>query len=83
MFFLAIITFSMTHQKKLKDAFSANAYGFACFPNKISGTTIARLLYGDLRGCSWCFPHGWEVDNSTISNRQRNWKRFRKTQWKQ
>ncbi|MEO1257773.1 MAG: phosphate ABC transporter substrate-binding protein [Bacteroidota bacterium] len=73
----------MSDQKKLKDAFSTNDYGFACLPNKISGTAIARLLFGNLRGCSWCFPHGWEVDNSTVNNRQRNWKKFRKTRWKQ
>ncbi len=68
--------------KKLKKAFGLDEFGIINFPNKISNVVIARLLYGEGRGCSWCFPHGFETNNSTISNRQRNWKKFRKTKWK-
>lgn len=33
-------------------------------------------------GCSYCFPHGCETINSKEIKFQRNWKKYRKTQWK-
>lgn len=71
------------HRKRLRKAFGlVKGHEVIDYPPKISGTQISRLLYGNRLGCSWCFPHGWEVVNSTLDNNQRNWKRFRKTQWK-
>jgi hypothetical protein len=66
----------------LRRAYGVNDYGFADLPTKVSGTTISRLLVGQWMGCTWCFPHGWEVINSTGSKRQRSWKKYRKTQWR-
>jgi len=69
--------------KKLKRVFGEDEFGFAELPQKISGVQISRVLYENERGCSICFPHGFETDNSTAHrNRQRSWKKFRKTQYK-
>jgi hypothetical protein len=65
-----------------KRVFGVNEWKMADYPVKISGIQLSRLLYGNAMGCSRCFPHGYETINSTIVNRQRSWKKFRKTQWK-
>jgi hypothetical protein len=69
-------------EKWFTKAFRTNEWGMADFPVKISNVRISRIIYGDYMGCSWCFPHGYETVNSTIANRQRNSKKFRKTKWK-
>jgi hypothetical protein len=74
--------FFMKKIKKLEKAFGFNEFEVIDCPQKFSNVQFSRLLYGNLMGCSWCFPHGWETTNSTISKRQRNWKKFRKTKWK-
>lgn len=56
-------------------------FAFAALPPKHSNVQLARLRYCK-KECSFCFPHGFEVSNSTSNNRQRSWKRFRRTQWK-
>lgn len=66
----------------VRQRFGFNEYGLIDFPNKISGTQISRILYGDEMGCSLCFPHGYEVMNAKYTKFQRNWKKYRKTQWK-
>ncbi len=65
-----------------KRVFGVNEWGMADYPAKISGIQLSRFLYGNAMGCSLCFPHGYETINSTIVNQQRNWKKFRETQWK-
>lgn len=72
----------MKRQKQMQKAFGINEFGFVDFPAKISNVQVSRVEYCK-RECSFCFPHGWETSNSTrITNRQRSWKRFRKTRWK-
>lgn len=73
----------MKAQKRMRAAFGKNEIGQADLPVKISNVQIARLIIGDKSGCSRCFPHGFEVSNSTISNNQRNWKRYRMTRWRE
>jgi hypothetical protein len=68
--------------KSLRQAFGINEYGLIDFPMKISNVQVSRILYGDNLGCSWCFPHGIEAINSKEIKFQRNWKKYRKTQWK-
>jgi hypothetical protein len=73
----------MKRQRQMQKAFGVNEFGLVDFPVKISNIRISRIIYGNERGCSWCFPHGWETDNSTMFiNSQRNWKCFRRTKWK-
>ena len=73
----------MKRQKQMQKAFGTDAFGLVDFPVKMSNVQVSRIVYGNEKGCSWCFPHGWETGNSTMfTNRQRNWKRFRKTRWK-
>jgi hypothetical protein len=69
----------MKKVKCLKKAFGVNEWGLVDYPTKTSNVKIERVRY---RGCPWCFPHGYETTNSTINNRQKNWKKFRKTRWK-
>lgn len=73
----------MNRLKQMQKAFGVDEFVHFNFPIKISNVRLARLLYGNKSGCSYCFPHGYETVNSTVANRQRNWKRFRKTKWKE
>ncbi|WP_336689938.1 MULTISPECIES: phosphate ABC transporter substrate-binding protein [unclassified Chryseobacterium] len=68
--------------KTLKKSFGSNEFGLIDFPKKISNVQISRILYGNEMGCSYCFPHGFETINSKEIKFQRNWKKYRKTQWK-
>lgn len=70
-------------RKRLVRAFGENSLGMIDFPTgKFSNVRISRVIYGDNMGCSYCFPHGFETVNSTLSKQQRNWKKFRCNQWK-
>lgn len=68
--------------KTLKKSFGTNECGLIDLPKKISNILISRILYGNEMGCSYCFPHGFETINSKEIKFQRNWKKYRKTQWK-
>ncbi|MFY7846757.1 phosphate ABC transporter substrate-binding protein [Chryseobacterium gambrini] len=68
--------------KTFKKSFGINEYELIDFPKKISNVQISRILYGNEMGCSYCFPHGFETINSKEIKIQRNWKKYRKTQWK-
>ncbi|WP_333597483.1 phosphate ABC transporter substrate-binding protein [Chryseobacterium flavum] len=68
--------------KAVRQKFGFNEYGLIDFPKKISGVQITRIMYGDEIGCAYCFPHGFEVVNAKYTKFQRNWKKYRKTQWK-
>jgi hypothetical protein len=73
---------SMKRKKQIGKAFGLmEEWPFIDFPAKISNIQISRIIYCK-KECSRCFPHGWETSNSTVNNRQRNWKRFRTKQWK-
>ena len=72
----------MKREIRLIKAYGKNQYGLADVPKKISGIRVARIHIGEEAGCSRCFPHGYETINSHIVNRQRNWKKQRKNQWK-
>jgi hypothetical protein len=72
----------MKKLKPLRQSFGINEQGLIDFPKKISNVQISRILYGNEMGCSWYFPHGYETFNSKEIKFQRNWKEYRKTQWK-
>ena len=72
----------MNEKKVFRKAFRLNEFGLVDFPKKISNVKISRLKYGEERGCSWCFPHGWETTNATVAKNKKNWKNHRKNQWK-
>lgn len=72
----------MKKGKTIKRMFGTDEYGFEMIPAKISNIRVARIQFGDERGCSYCFPHGWETSNSTrFTNAQRSWKKYRKAQF--
>jgi len=72
----------MKKENRLIKSFGKNEAGKASMPRKISGTFVSRIVFGEEMGCDWCFPQGYETVNSHIRNRQRNWKKHRKTKWK-
>lgn len=72
----------MKNKKKLVKAFGKNDFEMIDFPLKISNVQISRILVGEIMGCSYCFPHGYETSNATILKGKRCWKKYRKTQWK-
>lgn len=73
----------MGKNKKLQKAFGIGEDGIILVPFKYSNVKLSRLdNYDKMGGCYFCFPHGVDCINSKQSNIQRNWKRFRKTQYK-
>jgi len=72
----------MNNEYRLIKMFGVNDYNLADLPAKYSGTKITRIFIGEEIGCSYCFPHGIETRNSHYFNRQRCWKKYRRTQWK-
>lgn len=72
----------MRREYRLIKAYGKNEVGLADVPSKVSGVSVSRIIIGEETGCSHCFPHGPETINSHIGNRQRSWKKQRKTQWK-
>ena len=72
----------MKDKKIFLRAFGRNEFGFADLPKKLSNITLSRLEYGFNRGCPWCFPHGYETNNATVDKNKRNWKNWRKQQYK-
>ena len=73
----------MKHYRKLKKAFGLNEFGRIDYPKKISNVKISRIVNHEIMGgCSYCFPHGYETTNSTLSKNTRSWKKNRKYQWK-
>ena len=72
----------MKEKKGAIQAFRFNDYGLVDYPKKISNVQIARIFHGEERGCDRCFPHGFETDNSSISKNKKNWKFYRKHQWR-
>lgn len=72
----------MREKKVFVKAFGKNEFGFADFPIKISNVQVSRIESGEIMGCSYCFPHGWETVNSTIGKNKRNWKHYRKKQYR-
>lgn len=71
------------NRRSLVRAFGIDEYGQIELPPKISGTTISRLLKGEWMGCSYCFPHRWEVINAKWKKDLSCWKRYRKHQWRE
>lgn len=70
-------------KKTLKKYFGMNAFGLEDLPRKLSGVRISRALIGEYMGCARCFPHGIEVVNAKWKKHQRNWKKYRRYQWKE
>ncbi|MBX0290341.1 hypothetical protein K3G63_07820 [Hymenobacter sp. HSC-4F20] len=73
----------MKRVKQLQKAFGMVEEGcFVDFPAKFSNVQVSRVVFGNARGCAYCFPHGPETSNATLAKRERSWKQFRRTQWK-
>ena len=72
----------MKEKKYYAKAFGINEYGKVDFPWKISNVRISRIQWGEFNGCSWCFPHGFETCNSTILKNKKNWKFYRRNQFR-
>ena len=71
----------MKDKKVFLSAFGLNEMGVIDFPKKISNVKLARIEWGEYQGCAFCFPHGFEVTNSTWKKNRRNWKYKRKKQF--
>jgi hypothetical protein len=77
------MTVSMRRKKQISKAFGlTEEWQQIAFPPKTSNVHLSRVIFCK-RDCTYCFPHGWEMSNSTVNNRQRNWKRFRSKQHKE
>lgn len=73
----------MKAKRKLSKAFGVDEYGFPDIPRKASNVKISRIINSEARGgCAYCFPHGVDLNNAHFIKYQRNWKKYRKFQWK-
>ena len=67
---------------KVKKVLGQTPEGLPDIPQKISNVKLARIVHGEERGCSRCFPHGVETDNSTVRKHRRSWKHHRQTKYR-
>lgn len=72
----------MKEKKVFIKAFGLNEFGYLDVPRKMSNVKIERLELGELMGCSWCFPHGFETTNASCFKNRKSWKFYRKKQYK-
>lgn len=73
----------MKTEVALKKAYGVDEFGFANVSGKIGNVKVSRLAnVEDRGGCTYCFPHGFETNNSHLKNNQRSWKKHRINQWK-
>jgi hypothetical protein len=68
--------------KAMKRAMGSDDEGFPAMPTKIGNVKLSRIVLGEESGCSRCFPHGFETNNSTESKNRRSWKNHRKTKYR-
>lgn len=69
------------HQR-IKQMLGSTEEGFPDTPQKMSNVKLARLVHGDERGCSRCFPHGPETSNNRWTKQSRSWKQHRQTRYR-
>ena len=68
---------------RMQRMFGIDELGIIDVPRKFSNIRISRIQnFIERGGCPFCFPHGDETSNSKYGNLQKNWKKFRRTQWK-
>ena len=69
-------------RNRVKRMFGKTSDGLTDTPRKMSNIRLSRIMHGDERGCSRCFPHGSETNNATASKNRRSWKHHRKTKYR-
>jgi hypothetical protein len=67
---------------KVKKVLGQTPEGLPDIPQKISNVKLARIVHSKEHGCSRCFPHGIETDNSTARKHRRSWKYYRQTKYR-
>lgn len=73
----------MKYRKRFVKAFGLTDERQVDFPSKISNTRVSRIQnYLRMGGCRYCFPHGVETTNSTVSKNTKNWKKHRRHQYR-
>lgn len=72
----------MSKEQTLIKAFGMDDYYFANIIIKHSNVRISRIFNGQLMGCTFCFPHGYDNVNHRHTKDLKCWKRYRKHQWR-
>ena len=72
----------MNKEAKLSLFYGEDEFGFANITGKISNIKISRIINAEGITCSRCFPHGIDTKNSHYHNSSRNWKQYRKKQYR-
>ena len=72
----------MKKEVRLIRFYGINEAGLAALPHKVSGRQVSRICVGEEMGCSLCFPHGIDTSNSYLTKEQRNWKKYRRVQYR-
>lgn len=68
--------------KKLVKAYGKNEFDIVDIPTKVESSKYQRIIFGNIMGCSYCFPHGPETFNATAIKNKRNWKYYRNNQYR-
>lgn len=66
----------------LFSSYGKTEVGMPDISGKVGNVRLSRLANGRVRGCSFCFPHGHETDNSKWAKGGRSWKYYRRTQYR-
>ncbi|HVT89149.1 MAG TPA: hypothetical protein VHD56_09885 [Tepidisphaeraceae bacterium] len=69
-------------RKRVTKMIGATAEGLPDTPRKMGNVRLSRIVHGQERGCSYCFPHGIETNNGTARKNRRSWKNHRKTKYR-
>ena len=67
---------------RVKKVLGTTVEGLPDTPMKMSNIKLSRIANGEERGCSRCFPHGIETNNSAKKKNRRSWKNHRKTKYR-
>ena len=69
----------MKARKQLRQSLGWNIEDW---PRRYSNIQWARIVYGEIEGCTRCFPHGQETSSGHHTKDLGCWKRYRRTQWR-
>ncbi len=68
--------------KRLYKYYGLDYYGFTYLPVKISGRWLTKLIHGPETPCELCFRIGFDLCSNRKRDIKRNWKKYRKLQYK-
>lgn len=70
------------NKKCVYSFYGLDEFGFSEIPCKTSGVWLSKLIKGKEYSCALCFRAGLDLSNSRKHPVERNWKEYRRSQWR-